>query len=365
MEKVDLLIGEEIPIPPGGERGFINGNYFGYWSELDIAFELDGYSSVGFKAPFEHTRKEFREAFRPFSFKPVELQIKLETIFKGTLHDINPPCSAEEKSITVTAQSLPAVLAQCDMPANVLATAGGLEFKKLGLRAICEACALPLGLKIDFQADEGTPFPKVKIDTDKKVHDFLTELTKQRNVVMSNTADGQLLVWQSVKSGLPVVDFVQGVSPLSRVVPSFSPSEYFSEMTGFATKKRGKAPAKWTEKNPWLSKPLRPHTFRLDDTERADAPEATKAKLARMFGAMASWRIENLPTWRDPKGKLWQPNTLITLLCPDAMVYRKTTMLIRRVELHQDKDNESASLEVVLPGAFSGEMPTVLPWDES
>jgi prophage tail gpP-like protein len=361
MEKVDLLIGEEYPIPPGGERGFVHGSYFGYWSEIDIVFELDGYSSIGFRAPFEHTRKEFREMFRPFSFKPVEVMVgNLETIFKGTLLDIDPDLSSDGRTVVVTANALPSVLVDCDMPASALP----FEFKKVGLRSVFERCASPFGLKLDFQAEEGKPFDKIKIETNNKVQDFLAELTKQRNAVISNTLDGKLLCWQSLKSGKSICDFVEGRAPLSKVVPKFNPRECFSEVTGFASKKRGKKASKDTQKNPWLAKPLRPHTFKLEDTERGDAPEATKAFMGRMFGNMAAWRIENIPSWRDPQGDIWQPNKFISLHAPSAFVYRRSDLLIRRVELHQDKDNESATLEVVLPGAFNGEVPLLLPWDE-
>lgn len=364
MEKVDLLIGEETPLPPGAERGFIIGEYFGYWSELDISLRIDGFSSVGFRAPYESSRKEFREAFRPFTFKPCEVQIKLETIFKGTLLDVEPDFSADEKSVKVTAFSKPEVFSQCDMPVSVLKDGKGLEFKKLGLRAIVAQLLAPFEVLVDFQADEGTPFDKVKIDTDQKVFDFIVDLAKQRNIIVSNTADGKMLFWQSTKPGQPVVEFVQGRSPLSKITPTFNPRECYSEITGFSAKKRGKSPSRDTQKNPWLTKPLRPQTLKLEDTERGDAPEATRARMGRMFGAMVSWKIENIPTWRDPNGKLWQPNTYVSVYAPDAMIYTKTDLLIRGVDLHQDANNESASLEVVLPGVFSGEVPTSLPWNE-
>ncbi len=360
MEQVDVCIGEEVPIPPGGERGFIHGDYFGYWSEIDIVFELDGFSSVGFRAPFEHSRKEFRETFRPFSFKPIEVMIHLETVFKGTLLDVEPELSSDSKQVRVTCNSLPSVLCDCGLPPSALP----FEHKKIGLRTLFDLCAAPFGLRVDFQAEEGKPFDKVRLETGREVFDFLADLTKQRNAVISNTADGRLLCWQSIKKGTPVCDFVQGQAPFARITPSFKPREYFSEVTGFAAKKRGKAPAKWTERNPWLATPLRPHTFKLEDTERGDAPAATKAFMGRMFGEMASWRVEDIPTWRDPKGKLWQPNTFVSVTAPDAFIYRRTNLLVRRVELHQDKDKESATLELVLPGAFNGEVPLMLPWDE-
>lgn len=358
MEKVDLLIGEDRAI--AGGLGFINGEVFGYWSELDICMEIDGYSTVGFLAPFESSRREFRDTFRPFSFKPLRLLVKLEPLFTGTLVDVQPKVTGSEKSVHVTGYANPMVLADCDMPASALP----LEFKNLDLRAICEACTSPFGVSVDFQADPGTPFPKVKVETDKKVQDFLAELAKQRGVVLSNNVDGALVCWKSVPTGSPVCDLSQSMSPLSEVEATFEPREYFSEITGYGKKTRKFPSAKYTAKNPWLSNPLRPHTFKLDNAERGDVPDVVNARMGRMFANMATFRVSNIPTWRDPKGKIWRPNTTVTLTAPDAMIYRKTELLIRRVELHQDHQSETASLELCMPGAFSGETPTQLPWEE-
>jgi prophage tail gpP-like protein len=360
VEKVDMTIGPDRAVGgPGG--GFIEGDYFGFWSELDVCMEIDGYSTAGFSAPFESSRKEFRETFRPFSFKPMQILIGLQPLFKGTLVDVQPHITSEAKELHVTGYAKPMVFADCDLPA---AFASQSEFKGLDLRAIFETVAKPFGIDVEFQTDPGTPFPKVKIETNKKVQDFFTELAKQRNIVLSNTDDGKLLCWRANPTGSPVCDFTQGVSPLVEVEATFEPREYFSEITGFGKKTRKLPSARYTGKNPWLSDTLRPHTFKLDNTERADVPDAVNAKLGRMFANMAVYRVSNIPTWRDPKGKLWRPNTTVTLLAPDAMCYRRTELLVKRVELHQDKDSETAALDLVLPGAFSGAIPEFLPWDE-
>jgi prophage tail gpP-like protein len=111
------------------------------------------------------------------------------------------------------------------------------------------------------------------------------------------------------------------------VRPKFSPQDYHSQITGYSPAKKGKS--RWrctTAFNPWLGKLLefnapineyRPLSCKFDDTERADAKvDSAKAKLARMFANMVSWDIEDLPTWRDPDGTLWDPNTSITLIAP-------------------------------------------------
>ncbi len=356
-EDVAIVIGDDVD--PTTRR---IGSYFGYWSEVEIKRSIDTYSSVTFRAPFQPERPEFRETFRPFSFKRLELLVNLETLFTGFLVPVDPDVDPMGRTLTIGAYAKPAVFHDCNPPPAGLPH----EYKGLLLRALLEKLATPFGIGIDFRGEPGTPIDKVKIDVDKKIQEFLAEIVKQKNRVLTDTRAGDLLCWQSVDPGNPVAHFVEGVGPLGKVTPAFSPQEYFSEITGFGKRKRRVGGAtRWTEQNPWLTTPLRPHTFKLDDTERADVPEATRAKLGRMFANMASYTIPDLPGWRDPHGNLWEPNTTITLQAPSAMIYRKTELLIRDVTLQQNPNKESATLEVVLPGAFSGKIPDALPWDEA
>lgn len=357
MERIDLLIDHESLVPDGTKLG----KYFGYWSDLEIKRSIDAYSEASFRSPFEPDRKEFRDLFRPFSFKPLKVLHELSPLFTGTLVDVRPSEEPDARTIDVTGYGLPGVLNDCTTPAPT--DEKPIEFKKLGLRAICTKLLEPFGLGVEFRADEGALFDKVKLDIDKEIHTFLVELAQQRNLVLSNTRDGKLLVWKSVDPGNPRARLVAGEPPITNVTPEFNPQEYFSELTGFAKKKRRKAPAKWTEPNLWLRDILRPHSFKLDDTERGDAREATRAKLGRMFANVVSYQVD-VPTWRDPQNELWEPNTTVTLKAPGAMCYRETELLVREVTLKQNAQAESASLNLVLPGAFSGKVPERLPWDE-
>jgi prophage tail gpP-like protein len=272
---------------------------------------------------------------------------------------VDPFVSATEKRIQVSGYALPAVLEDCTPPA----TLRPLEWKKLRLQAIADALCEPFGLSARILGDEGGPFEKVAIDIDEKVAPFLVELAKQRGFVINDNEAGQLRIWRSIETGRPVARLVAGEPPVTEIRPTFSPQDYYSEITGFCPKKRGKKGTNHTEPNRWLTSPLRPMVFKLDDTERAETEEATKAKLGRMFANMLSLSVD-VATWRDPQGAIWAPNTTITLLAPDAMIYRETEMLVRSVVLRQSKDATSATLELVLPGAFSGKVPEALPWDE-
>lgn len=344
---------------------------FGAWPSVDIHRQLDSFSSIEFTAPFEADRKEFRDTFRPFSFKSVEVRVATilgatpETIFKGTMIGINPEADPNKSVVSVTAYALPAVLNDVNAPASAMP----IEFAGLSLKEISKHLAALFALDVEFGNDDGPIFDKAKLDIDRGLFDFLTELSGQRNLVITDTPDGKLLFWQSIAAGNPVARLKEGEQPVTAVRATFDPQNYFSEVTGFATARKGRKGksarkgSKFTEQNPRLTTTLRPMSFNVNDADDAGVPEATKAKLGRMLANSSSYQVD-VGTWRDPAGNLWEPNTTITLLAPDAMIYGESEFLIRSVSLHQDKDNSSATLGLVLPGAFSGTIPDSYPWDE-
>jgi prophage tail gpP-like protein len=337
----------------------IDGELFEGWSELELMLSLDTYSSATFVAPFEPDRREFRDRFRPFTYKPVEIKIGNELLFSGRMLTPHPRASADAVDVTVTAYAMPAVIADCMEPASKLP----FEFRNLTLRQVISALIEPFDLRLYMTDDDGPPFDKVALKTDQKVHDFLVDLAQQRGLVLTSTPDGDLLCWKSRAGIAPVARLRDNQEPVTDIATTFNPQEYYSEITGFAPVRGNKEGSKYTLQNPWLREVLRPASVHLQDVVPGDAPTATQAKMARMFGNMVSYVVD-VATWRDPSARLWEPNSIVTLNAPSAMVYRETELLIRDVRLKQNAETTSASLGLVLPGSFSGDIPERMPWDE-
>lgn len=337
----------------------LDGKEFAGWTSIEIRTAMDNFSQVSLVAPFDPESKLHRDAFRPFKFRDIEVRVDAELVFTGTLVGIHPSVSSEGSTVSLTAYALPGVLQDCPAPASLWP----IEFRNVGLEAITAALVKPWGLSALFPDGAGPIFEKVAPTEEEKLHSFFSKLARQRNRVLTNTAGGQLLYWKSVGTGNPVARLTQQ-EPVVSVSPTFAPQSYYSEITGVTPTKRGRAGAKHTEPNPFLPGVLRPFTTKLDDTEPGETEESTKATLGRMFGNVASFAVEGLPTWRTPGEALWQGNKTVTLKAPHAMVYQETELLIRAVTLYQDASTERAALDLVLPGAFSGEAPESQPWDD-
>ena len=335
----------------------INNKRFRFWDSVEIVRSMDSFSMVGLGVPFEPDAPDFKENFRPFSYNNVDVMVGGSHLFSGIMMNVNPVLGPKSNKISVSAYPLAGVLNDCTAPASAFP----LEWNGLGLKEIALSLASLFGLGIDFNVDQGAIFDQVALKPTQKVLSFLIELAKKRNLIITNTSRGQLLFWRSVNVGSPVA-VLESESPLFAVTPQFNPQNYFSDITGIEPVTSFGGGSQVTVRNPLLKGVIRPMTFTVQDTENADMQAAVNSKIGRMFGDMASYNVE-LNTWRDSAGDLWEPNTTILLTAPRAMIYNQYEFLIRTVTLKRDKKTETANLNLVMPGAFSGEIPESLPWD--
>lgn len=365
----------------------IAGESFRHFDNLELTKSIDTYSTASFTAPFEADRKEFRRLFRPFSFNSVNVLVDEKVRLTGELVHVLPRIEPDSSTVEVSCYSLPATMNDCCPPA----TAYPLEFSGMTLLQIAQTIASKFG--IVAQIDENVPqdesdhafvkaklkrgprggrgkrgnkFARCALEPGDNADEFLVKLAQQIGLVRSDNEIGNLVFRDSDATlGRPVARFKQGEQPLVNIVPVFNPQDYFTEITAFTPTKIKKKGDKHTEYNPFTrgKNLVRPHCFKLDNLlTAADAPGACWAKLGRMLGNCAAWQIDGIATWRDPQGELWKPNTTVTVTAPNAMIYRESELLIRDVLLKRDAGSYTASLRVVLPGAFSGALPSALPW---
>lgn len=338
----------------------VNGTRFRGWDSVTITRAIDTVTVVEFTAPFDPSDALSRATFKPFAFQDVAVDVGGERIFTGTMVTPSPSVTDTAITLSVSCYGKPGVLGDCTAPAS----AYPIEWDQATLKTIAEAAAKTLGIGVQFEGDPGAVFPRVALNPGEKVLDFLSSLASQRNLVIGDTPDGKLLFPKLLDSGPAVADFLVGVAgPAIAVTPQFSPQDYYSHVTGIAPLIIGLAGTQFTVTNGKLADVLRPATFDSKDMIDNDVAASVNSKAGRMFASAIAYEVQ-LITWRDPAGKLWEPNTLVTLTAPGAFVYSKSTFLIRSVTLTKTDTSEQATLSLILPGTLSGVVPSRLPWDE-
>ena len=167
----------------------IDDKLFNFWTEYSITFEIDTFDTFSFSAPFDSDLQVYREAFRPFSYKPVAIYYGSELIFTGVLLADETTLEPEEKSISISGYSKPGVLNDCHMPISSFP----LEFNNQTLQQIAKIACRPYGVIPVFLSSSGNPFIKVSIDPETDIFSFLSDLAEQRELLFSNNVKGEAI----------------------------------------------------------------------------------------------------------------------------------------------------------------------------
>ena len=337
----------------------INNRRFRSWTQVTITDSMDTMKTVSFGTPYDSNYEEFRQDLKPFQYSDMAVNVNGERFFTGTIISSKPSIAGTSKTRSVAAYSLPGILNDCTSPASNYPQ----EFSKQSILEIAKTLCKPFSVDIAPLIDAGEVFKRVSLDVQKKILVFLIELAKQRNLIITDTADGLLKFDQSVAPGNPVARIKQGQSPFISMVPNYNEQNFYSHITGITQTKVGSRGKQYSVKNSKLTNKVRPLVFKLKDTSSESAAAAVNAKIGRMFADAISYTL-NVSTWQDPTGNLWKSNSTIKVLAPDADVVTEYEFLIKKVTFIRTPNSATASLLLVLPGAYSGEIPERLPWEE-
>lgn len=342
---------DEIGIVISGER-------FRFWSRMSLARAIDEVSTVTFYAPFEPENAAFRRIFKPFSYQPVTVQVGRQVVQVGTLMGVTPELSESSSTVAVSAYGVPGVLNDCTPPESDFP----IEFDFLDLREIAKSLCEPFGIEVVLEGNPGDVFERVELTAGVTILPFLAGLSEQRGRVLRDDGDGRLVFVKPDRGAKPVAKLKQGQPPVTGVSPSLNPQTYYSHVTGLETQIIGIGAGAHTVTNTRLFTAFRPHVFTVPDSFEAGVAVATEEKIARMFAEAATWTVD-VATWRAPGGQLWEPGQIIELEAPRAMIYASYKFMIRRVVLNASSDQRTATLDLIVPEAFTGELPEKLPWD--
>ncbi|AAQ96485.1 putative tail protein [Vibrio phage VP16T] len=338
----------------------INGLNFRFWRAVTITQHLDAVSTVSLHAPFDPNDEQSRDAFRPYSYQPVSVDVGGERLFSGTLVNPQPRTAANERTVRASCYSTPGVLDDCTPPASAFP----LQWDEATLQTIAADLCRPFGIQVLAPDGTGQTFERIAVEPAEKVMAVIARLAAQRNLVVRSDEQGRLVLLRPDTRGEPVAEFIEGQQPPISVTPTFGNQDYYSHVTGITPTIVGLEGPQATVRNPHLEGVLRPYVYNADDMAEADLVQAVQSKAGRMFAQSATYDVP-VPTWRNANGDLWRVGDFVILEAPGAQVYRRTLMQIKTVRFSATTTERSAVLELIIPGSLSGQLPEALPWEGS
>lgn len=333
----------------------IDGEPFHFWTQMRLIRTIDNVDAFVLEAPFEPENTAFVDTFVPLAYQEAQILVAGSTLFTGTVVGTPTAVATDGNFVAAEGYGLYGVLGDCPPPSDA-----DIEFNQVDLKTIATALCEPFGLTPVFTGEPSAALLRVAIDRTGTVLPFLIRLAQQQNLVIGNTTRGMPL-FQQATAEPPLQDLEEGVSPVTNVDLELQPQRYYSSVTGITPSTIAGDGAPINKENPHLKGVIRPYVYMAEDTVIGSNVDAVNAKAGRMFAGAMMWRV-NVAGWRDARGELWAPNTRVNLLAPRARCKRQTEFLIQSVSLIRDPTSDTTELELVLPEAFEGGIPPVLPW---
>lgn len=402
----------------------INGQEFKFYNQVSINLIYDSIASTfSAKLYFDPNDIEHRNVFKPLTYKTVTIHHGGVLVLTGTIlnHHFASAGDPPKQLVVIEGYSQTGILGDCTAlntmtiqdPETFKITTLPTQFDNMSITHIAEQlCRVwNLGLVIDEEVKDecAVPFTHKGMKEDETIAHFLDEIIKQKNIVLSHTNDGKLLITQAKSDKLLTTSAtyirqigIPGIDDLRKGVGNFQPSTTinktiatdrailydFAGSSDPALNKTQNKNGTWTGMNfdvcgqgihsfiqivgeklggnrsdhfkeSPLVKDANPDKFRAGFRPKrviqTSGDDNDTAKTARYIMGV---ELENITLRIDIKGwtlggHLVTPNQLITVINPDLWLYKQTKFFIKEVSLYGDEKTETATLICVLPECFN------------
>jgi prophage tail gpP-like protein len=338
----------------------LDGEKFTGFTAYTLNLNYDTFDTFSFSAPYDPSIKELQEIIRPFTFKPCEVYYNDILMFKGTLLTPDPELTNQSSEIALQGYPLCGVLNDCMVPP----TKYPLQCMGITMKGIAEAACEPYCIPVIFDGEVGPAFTEVSIEPTDKILDFLSRLSKQRNLLFTNNEKGRL-VFFNPKTEKPFVSFVEGESPLISVKPKFNAQDFFSHITGFGKTDAEYPSLSYTFENKYLINKgiIRHQSLTIEDAETiSDLENSVKAHAGRMFADCVNFEL-TCDNHVNEKNEVFQKGITVCVYAPSAMIMRETNFIARNIKLSRTTEGKTTTFTLVLPGSYTGDVPEALPWE--
>lgn len=327
----------------------VSGQQWDGWTEMSLTRSLDAIAGE-----FDLTITTQWSEAAPRTIKeglPCLVSIGKETVLTGYIDDFIPSYDAENVSIRVMGRDKTGDL----VDSSVVHKSG--QWKGIRLEQLAREIAQPYGITVISETDTGEAFSSVVLEQGETGFELLDRLAKQRGVLLTSNAAGQLVITRASKKRATVA-LVLGENILA-ARGRFSWRERASQY--IVKGSSGAGGATWDEQP---AKVIGGRQVSIDDAEinryrpkilvNEDSLTVGGASTrgdwykARMMGEANTTEI-TVAGWREngDTGPLWQTNLRVDIR--DPIQNLDTTWLIKSVTLSEGDEGRIAVLALVPP----------------
>lgn len=330
-------------------------NFFNNFS-LSLKHDSCG-STFQFDFFFDPNNPDHKELACVAHYHECTLEHNGELLVTGYITSQGFSHSSVKELASVGGYSKPGVLEDCEIPPSLYP----LQSDGLSLKEIAEKLIKPFKLSMVIDPLVSDRMNKVFDTSDasetQTIKSYLTDLAKQKNIVISHTEKGELWFTESKTNMKPILDldFTTGAIPGTKFKSQFNGQGMHSHITVMkqAGVDGGNA-GEYTIQNPYVFTVYRPTVKRQSSGDDNDTELTARMELANELRALP-FTLET-DRW-EVDGKILKPNNIITVIDPENYLYTKTELFIEAIDFIGNNTNTTATLHLVLPEVYTKKYP--------
>ncbi|MCH9621015.1 MAG: hypothetical protein S4CHLAM20_04290 [Chlamydiia bacterium] len=323
----------------------ISGKNYDYFNEFSLDRKYDSIgSSFSLSALFEPDSSIHREIFKPFTYPLIEIFEGGKKLFTGYIVNNKFSLSKNAKLSPLSGYSKTGFLEDCDVPKSVYP----LSFNNLGLREIATQLCNPFDLKVVVHpsataiADE--VYDQIETEDVKSIKSFLTELATQKNLLLSHTVEGELLITKTNTDAVPVANLGSSGNTESFTL-STNGRKMFSDNLVMQDADVDTDNASEAEvSNPYVKR-FRSKTWKQSSGNNNQTEDTARNVLSTQLKAITLNIEINSVFWNN--GILIEPNQIITVESPELYLFKKTKFFVESVKFKGNAKRVGASIVCV------------------
>lgn len=286
-----------------------------------------------------------RKMLLPFQYPKVTVRINGVLKMSGVIYVTEPKSSKDGKVKTLYGYSY---------TADLIDSVVNAPYEQNGVTLLdrAETLTKDMGITAVFYSGAKEQFDKVTAKNGEKRFSHLVKLAKERGLLVSCTAYGNLLFHRAAISGAPVDVIEEGDFGGISFGAKYDGRKRFSSyrVTGKAISGDG---VTTTVVDPFVSRAR----FFSRKERNADSGGAEKAAIWERSKAVADALTMACPVdgFTTKKGELWTTNTYVTVKSSSIDLKNGADLLIRRVRFNYSPTSKNATIDVVPSEVFSNE----------
>lgn len=293
---------------------------------------------------------ELYEQIKPFRYTPATVSLDKQLQLTGNL---TKPSRSRTKTSTTTKLvgfSKTFNFVDSHIPSRY-------EFSAQTLHTMATDLAKATATKVVFETDPGGIFLRKSARRGQSAFTFLKPLAQDRSQLMSCTPKGELLFHTANVDGQPVGTIAEGSSLIAEEFKAdYDGRKRFKTYKVVSMSPFGPAQAVVSDDN--INQPR--HRV-IDGSDIAGSVQEIAAWQKNLAVVDALTMPVPMTGWNGPDGKLWQPNTLVTIESETMFIPDGFTFLIRSVEFVFFKTTKAAIVSIIPPNAYTKNV-IVEPW---